>query len=309
MFYYPASELKKVTPRPRSIDQCGPRAVGDALSETDPDPTLGGVNARAALFDLYGDHLRSRGGRASVAALVRLLASLDFAAPAVRTAISRMVRQGWLDPVRLPPGPGYAVTPKCVRRLDETAVRVYRTGTVTWSGQRHVLVVEAVRDRPRRERLKADLAFLGYAALSETTWIGPHASPELDALGIRADRFDATLQGDPCELVRRAGPPSTAWRPARAPRWRSRATSGWPRRRRGSPWRSAASAWLPTRARPGRYSALWGPRGPASCSCSAAGLRSTVRDRAGSRVGVLPVVSPTVTGTAKNRRTLPGRAS
>lgn len=162
------------------------------------------MNARAALFDLYGDHLRTRGARASVAALVRLLAPLGIAAPAVRTAISRMVRQGWLAPVRLPHGPGYALTPKGVNRLDEAVARVYRVGPVSWSGRWHLLVLEPVRDRPRRERLRADLAFLGYAPLSETTWIGPRPSPELDTLRISADRFDATLAGDPRELVARA---------------------------------------------------------------------------------------------------------
>lgn len=166
------------------------------------------VNARAALFDLYGDHLRSRGGKATVAALVRLLAPLEIAAPAVRTAISRMVRQGWLDPIRLPQGAGYGLTPKCVRRLDEAALRIYRAGTIGWAGRWHLIVFEPVRERPRRERLRADLAFLGYAPLSETTWIGPHSSIELDNLlegeGIPADRFDATLDGDARELVARA---------------------------------------------------------------------------------------------------------
>ncbi|MEW9529219.1 PaaX family transcriptional regulator C-terminal domain-containing protein [Microbispora sp. NPDC049125] len=162
------------------------------------------MNARAALFDLYGDHLRTRGGRASVAALVRLLSPLDIAAPAVRTAISRMVRQGWLDPVRLPQGPGYAVTPKCERRLDEAAARVYRVGGTRWTGRWHMLVLEPVRDRARRERLRADLSFLGYAPLTETTWIGPHPSPELDALRVPAHRFDAVFEGDPRELVARA---------------------------------------------------------------------------------------------------------
>jgi DNA-binding transcriptional regulator PaaX len=46
------------------------------------------VDARSALFDLYGDHLRPRGARAPVAALVRLLAPLGITAPAVRTAVS-----------------------------------------------------------------------------------------------------------------------------------------------------------------------------------------------------------------------------
>jgi len=166
------------------------------------------VHARAALFDLYGDHLRSRGGQASVAALVRLMKPLEIAAPAVRTAVSRMVRQGWLQPVRLAQGPGYGLTPKCARRLDEAALRIYRAGTLGWHGRWHVIVFTPVKERPRRERIRADLTFLGYAALSETTWIGPRSSVELDHLldgeGVTADRFDAAFEGDPRELVARA---------------------------------------------------------------------------------------------------------
>src|SRR5690606_42077246 len=93
------------------------------------------MQARSALFDLYGDYLRARGGQAPVAALVKLLAPLGIAAPAVRTAVSRMVRQGWLTPVRLPAGPGYTLTPKAVRRMDGAAPRIYRTGQHAGNGQ------------------------------------------------------------------------------------------------------------------------------------------------------------------------------
>ena len=58
---------------------------------------------------------------------VRLLGSIDIAAPAVRTAVSRMVRQGWLQPVTLEGGPGYALTPKAETRLDDAVSRVFRT--------------------------------------------------------------------------------------------------------------------------------------------------------------------------------------
>lgn len=163
------------------------------------------VNARSALFDLYGDHLRARGGRAQIAALVRLLGALDIAAPAVRTAVSRMVRQGWLAPVRLPAGPGYALTPRAVARLDEAAARIYRFERPAWDGCWHLLVVERVRERARRERLRNGLSYLGYAPLDETSWIGPRPSPELDALldaeGVRARRFTARHEGDARDLL------------------------------------------------------------------------------------------------------------
>ena len=168
----------------------------------------GSVHARSALFDLYGDHLRARGSQAPVSALVRLLAPLDIAAPAVRTAISRMVRQGWLAPVRLAGGRGYTLTSRASQRLDEAAERIYRRGDQHWDGCWHVVIVERLPDRARRERTRAGLRYLGYAPLTETTWISPRASVELDALlaaeRLRAELFHASYGGDPRGLVARA---------------------------------------------------------------------------------------------------------
>lgn len=140
------------------------------------------MHARSALFDLYGDHLRARGDRAPVAALVRLLAPLDIAPPAVRTAISRMVRQGWLEPVRLPAGPGYALSARARQRLDDAASRIYRTRVASWDGSWDLLVLQPLTQRSARDRVRSGLSFLGYAPLSDSTWISPFASPEVDQL-------------------------------------------------------------------------------------------------------------------------------
>lgn len=169
------------------------------------------MQARSALFDLYGDHLRPRGGRAPVAALVRLLAPLGIAPPAVRTAVSRMVRQGWLEPLRLASGPGYSITPKAARRLDEAAARIYRTGKVTWDGRFDLLVLDAPPGRRERQRLAANLSFLGYGSLDEQTWVATRAGEDVDSVlteaGIRYERFTAHhAAGTPgaAALVRRA---------------------------------------------------------------------------------------------------------
>jgi phenylacetic acid degradation operon negative regulatory protein len=167
------------------------------------------MNARSALFDLYGDHLRFRGASAPVAALVKMLAPLGIAAPAVRTAISRLVRQHWLTPVRLAQGPGYRLTVRAERRLGEAANRIYRSGIAEWDRRWHVVVLDAVTDRAVRERVRTGLAFLGYAQLRDTTWLSPRQSGELDALleseGVRASRFLAEYDGDAATLT------TTAW--------------------------------------------------------------------------------------------------
>jgi phenylacetic acid degradation operon negative regulatory protein len=169
------------------------------------------MQARSALFDLYGDYLRPRGGRAPVAALVRLLAPLGIAAPAVRTAISRMVRQGWLVPMRLAGAPGYQVTVKAVHRLDEAAARIYRTTRPAWDGQFDLIVLTPPDGRSRRTRLTATLAYLGYGALDSGVWVAPRAADDVDDLlaeaGVAFDRFTAHHAGGSAgaaALVRRA---------------------------------------------------------------------------------------------------------
>ncbi len=144
-----------------------------------------------------------------MAALVRLLAPLGIAAPAVRTAVSRMVRQGWLEPVALPAGPGYRLTPHGATRMNRAAERVYRVGLPSWDGSWHLLVLDRVPGRAARQRLRSGLAYLGYAPLADNTWIAPRSSPELDLLlaaeRVGALRFTTTDAGaEPAALVRRA---------------------------------------------------------------------------------------------------------
>jgi phenylacetic acid degradation operon negative regulatory protein len=149
------------------------------------------MQARSALFDLYGDYLRPRGGRAPVAALVKLLAPLGITAPAVRTAVSRMVRQGWLHPMRLVSGAGYLLTPEAVRFLDESSARIHRTGRNGWDGRFDLVLLRAPLNRPDGQRL----IFLGYGMLSDLTWVAPRAADGIDAALTEAraeyERFSA----------------------------------------------------------------------------------------------------------------------
>ena len=164
------------------------------------------MHARSALFDVYGDLLRTRGNQAPVAALVRMLDPVGIAAPAVRTAISRMVMQGWLEPVTLDEGRGYRATERATRRLDEAAERVYGRSDPTWDGTWHLVFLDPPDDRSARTRLRADLAFVGYAELTDHVWVSPFVRAELafvlERAGARA-RSARAVEFDP--------PPVDAW--------------------------------------------------------------------------------------------------
>lgn len=165
------------------------------------------MHARSALFDLYGDHLRARGSRAPVAALVRLLAPLGVHPPAVRTAVSRMVRQGWLEPVRIEGQPGYVLTARARRRLDDAAARIYRTGDGDWDRHWHLGILREIPNRRRLDQLESQLSFLGWAPLSDGAWVGLRHDSEVDQVleveGLLADRFRAPIDGDAVAFARR----------------------------------------------------------------------------------------------------------
>lgn len=144
------------------------------------------MRARSALFDVYGDHLRSRGDRAPVSALIRLLAPVGIAPPAVRTAISRMVAQGWLESVRVEAAPGYRATARAVERLDEAADRIYRRTPQTWQGRWDLIFVDMPSVRTTRARLRQELGYLGYAEYVPGVWVCPFHRPEADAAVDRA---------------------------------------------------------------------------------------------------------------------------
>jgi phenylacetic acid degradation operon negative regulatory protein len=164
------------------------------------------MQARSALFDLYGDHLRPRGGAAPVAAVVRLLEPVGIGAPAVRTAISRMVKEGWLEPVQTGGGRGYRTTERANRRIDATTERVYRRDRRRWDGHWHLVLLSTAGQRTTRTRLRADLRFLGYADLGGEVWVSPFASRELPAVLERAGATARTARADHVEP-----PPTTAW--------------------------------------------------------------------------------------------------
>ncbi|MGZ5398936.1 MAG: PaaX family transcriptional regulator [Nocardioides sp.] len=154
------------------------------------------MHARSALFDVYGDHLRGRGSQAPVAGLVRLLDPVGIAAPAVRTAISRMVSEGWLEPVRLQSGRGYRATSRTIRWLEDISARVYRSDTRDWDGYWHLALIDHPAGRPDRTRLRADLSFVGYAELTPHTWVSPFPRAELDEVLARAGATARLVRAD-----------------------------------------------------------------------------------------------------------------
>lgn len=165
------------------------------------------VHARSAVFDLYGDHLAPHGYWAPISGVITLLGSCGIAAPATRTAVSRITSQGWLEPLRRNGIRGYAATPAGRDRLGEAWERIYRSGAAGWDGRWQVVVTGRPRDRAQRDKVVGTLGYLGYGRIAPQTWLAARPAPELtsalDALGITYSAFTTTDLPDASTLVAR----------------------------------------------------------------------------------------------------------
>jgi phenylacetic acid degradation operon negative regulatory protein len=143
------------------------------------------------IFTLYGDmvHQLSADGTLWIGALIRLMAPFGISPAAVRQAVSRMSRQGWLTARREGNRAFYAVTERGRSRIEELSPRIYGP-VVEWDGRWRLLVYDvAERHRKRRDRLRKELQVLGWAPLSASIWISP--ADALDAAKEAAQAVDA----------------------------------------------------------------------------------------------------------------------
>lgn len=140
-------------------------------------------------------HRLSGDGSLWVGALIRVMASFGVSAPAVRQAVSRMSRQGWLAARRQGNRACYVVTARGRRRIEELSPRIYGP-VIDWDGRWRLLTYAiGEHHRKRRERLRKELAALGWATLSPSTWISPS-----DTLAAAREAARATLTLDAVHL-------------------------------------------------------------------------------------------------------------
>ena len=130
------------------------------------------ASARSLLVTVWGDTVRPRGGEIGTVTLIRLMAPLGLSPRAVRAALSRMTRRGWLSRRRTGRRAFYALTPAGALRLEQGVRRVYRTAAERWDGRwRLFTYVIPEERRAARDRLRRELQWLGLGPLSRSTWV------------------------------------------------------------------------------------------------------------------------------------------
>ncbi len=159
-------------------DQAGPAAAAVArlVAQFHRKPP---VRAWSLIVTLYGDAIVPRGGSLWLGSLTDIMALFRIDAGHVRTAMSRLTADGWLERVRAGRNSYYRLSRRGQGSFMEATRRIYFAHEPDFDGKlRIALLGPAVGDRAR---LRGVLEKAGFAALSPTTfvaWVKPLATPK-----------------------------------------------------------------------------------------------------------------------------------
>lgn len=135
----------------------------------------GTPNARFTILSLLGSRLDVLGERIWLATLLALLRSLGLSDSAARAQLQRMAAAGWFEVERHGRHSRYALTEAARAELRSGDRRVLEQGPPPWDGRWTIVAYELDEARrTARDRLRANLQWLGFGPLTPGVWISPH---------------------------------------------------------------------------------------------------------------------------------------
>ncbi|MET3319760.1 UNVERIFIED_ORG: phenylacetic acid degradation operon negative regulatory protein [Peribacillus simplex] len=134
-----------------------------------------GTNTQSMIFTIYGDYIRNYGSKIWIGSLIRLLKEFGHNEQGVRVAVSRMVKQGWIQSEKQGNKSYYFLTDRGVKRMEEAANRIYKMNPNEWDGKWRILMYTIPEDkRQLRDDLRKELLWSGFGSFSNGCWISPN---------------------------------------------------------------------------------------------------------------------------------------
>lgn len=157
------------------------------------------VRTQFLIFTLFGDYVLGKSDRIWTGTLLRLMESLGVSHQAVRSALSRMTRKGWIRSERHGRLSQHILTAQGEQLLALSQSRFFEQTTTDWDGQWHLVIYSLPeKNRDLRHDLRTQLAWLGFGQLATGIWISPHdRSPALQAIiaDLKLQRFVDLFSG------------------------------------------------------------------------------------------------------------------
>lgn len=131
------------------------------------------IRAGSLIVTVFGDAVVPRGGVLSLASLLEIMRAFRISDTLVRTALSRLVSDGWFERWKVGRNSYYRLTTQGQDAFAQATQRIYADPPQDWRGSFDLLLLENVQDR---NVLRAELMGAGYGALGADLMIAASAA-------------------------------------------------------------------------------------------------------------------------------------
>ena len=160
-------------------------------------PSVAPLRPRSMLFTLFGDYVYPQRSDIWLGSLVIIGAALGMSEVAVRSAVARLARERWITARRSGQRSYYRLSTAGRALIEEGTQRIYRADGRAWDGQWCLLTYSIPESRRSlRDRMRKQLAWLGFGPLGAGTYVAPRdvsAQVRLLAERLGADGFAKTF--------------------------------------------------------------------------------------------------------------------
>jgi phenylacetic acid degradation operon negative regulatory protein len=140
------------------------------------------MRAGSLIVTIYGDAIVPRGGSLWLGSLLDMMAGFGVEAGLVRTAMSRLVADGWFERTRVGRNSYYRLSSSGAAEFATATTRIYRADHPAWSGEMDIVIITAT-DSDRRNDLRERMLRDGYGQAAVNVMLRPRAHGAEAALG------------------------------------------------------------------------------------------------------------------------------
>ena len=160
------------------------------------------IRAGSLIVTVFGDAVVPRGGALSLSSLHEIMRAFRISDTLVRTALSRLVSEGWFERWKVGRNSYYRLAAQGQEAFAQATQRIYAEPPQTWHGSFDLLLLDNGQDRGA---LRAELAESGYGTLGPDLLIaaGPSSAGKEGLLRLSAAPIDLPTAR---RLVERAWP-------------------------------------------------------------------------------------------------------
>jgi phenylacetic acid degradation operon negative regulatory protein len=144
------------------------------------------------VITFFGDAIVPRGGSVWLGTLLEFFRTIDIDTGVVRTAMSRLAADGWLEREKIGRNSFYRLADKGRETFDAAVRHVYNPQSPEWTGRFELLLIADAADR---DASRPSLERAGFGSPLPGVWIAPSGVP-IPEIAARAIRLEVSAEDD-----------------------------------------------------------------------------------------------------------------